>query len=179
MITPSLRISRERDDHRPDGDNTACLWSASYWDFRASSASSPQGGGTRLFSFFMKSSGMDGPRIAPRAAKRCTEQYRARQPGPAGRRAGGGPAVDSSHHGRSAVRAPADASRGSRQRYTPSSDPQRGQRLPNTGEKDNRLDFLRGSTNDRCRTNEYNLVNAICSSDLPHRQCRWPDMEKV
>jgi hypothetical protein len=65
MITPSLKISRERDDHRPDGDNTACLWSASYWDFRASSASSPQGGGTRLFSFFMKFSGMEGQPALP------------------------------------------------------------------------------------------------------------------
>jgi hypothetical protein len=38
---------------------------------------------------------------------------------------------------------------------------------------------LRGSTNDRCRTNEYNLVNAIFSSDLPHQHCGRREMEKV
>jgi hypothetical protein len=59
MIMPSLKSSRERDDHRPDGDDTAFLRSASYWALKASSISSPQGGGTRLFSFFMKFSGTE------------------------------------------------------------------------------------------------------------------------
>jgi hypothetical protein len=65
MITPSLKISRERDDHRPDGGNTACLRSASYRALKASSKSSPQGGGTRLFSFFIKFSGMEGQPTLP------------------------------------------------------------------------------------------------------------------
>jgi hypothetical protein len=60
MITPSMKSSRERGNHRPDGDNTGCLWSASYWAFKASSISGPQGGGTRLFRFFMKFSGTGG-----------------------------------------------------------------------------------------------------------------------
>ena len=107
MITPSLKISRERHDHRPSGDETACLRRASCSASRASSISSPQGGGTRLFSFFMKFSGMEGLASPPSGQT-------------------------------------------------------------NTGKKDNRLDFLRGSMNDRSKTNECNLVNALCSSDLPH-----------
>jgi len=74
MITPSLKISRERHDHRPSGDETACLRRASCSASRASSISSPQGGGTRLFSFFMKFSGIERPRIAPRAARRTPEK---------------------------------------------------------------------------------------------------------
>jgi hypothetical protein len=89
-ITPTLKSSRERDDHRPDGDDTDCLRSASSCVLNASSRSSPQGGGTRLSRLFIKISGTEGqPSFVLRAAKRETEQYRARVPSPAGRRAGG------------------------------------------------------------------------------------------
>ena len=65
MTTPSLKSSRERDDHRPDGDNTACFRSASYWALKASSISSGQGGRTRLFSFFMTFSRTEGQPPSP------------------------------------------------------------------------------------------------------------------
>jgi hypothetical protein len=57
MTTHSLKSSRERSDRRSDGDNAACLRSASSWALKASSISSPQGSRTRLLSFFMKFSG--------------------------------------------------------------------------------------------------------------------------
>jgi hypothetical protein len=118
MITLTLKC-RERDDHRPDGDDTDRLRISSSWIVNAFSRSSPQGGGTRLFRFFIKFSGME---VLPALPSKRPNGERSKIALASKVQPRTEPALDSIH-GRSTMRAPANASRGSRQRYTLSRDP--------------------------------------------------------